>query len=133
MTQEPLFVEDIYEALRAIGNVLGGSKKVGLMLWPDKTADKAGELWANCLNRTRPEKLDPEQVLFILKLGREHNCHVGMHFICQETDYKYEPIDPEDEKTKVQREYIQCTKHLMKLGERIEKLEGKQLKAVGHG
>lgn len=123
MTQQPLFCEDIYEALRTVGQAYGGSKKLGSLLWPDKPIDKAAELWANCLNRARPEKLDPEQVLLVLKIGREINCHAGIDFICKQTNYKYEAFEPEDEKAKLSRELIQLFKQLKPKLKRLEQLD----------
>jgi len=107
MTQQPLFCEDIYEALRTIGQAYGGAKKMGALLWPDKPVDKAAELWSNCLNRTRAEKLDPEQVILVLKIGREIGCHAGIDFISRECNYRYETIEPEDEQARLIREFFE--------------------------
>lgn len=122
MTQQPLFCEDIYEALKTIAQAYGGSKKMGHELWPDKPIDKASELWSNCVNRTRLEKLDPEQVLFVLRIGREINCHAGIDYIAKDVNIKYELIEPENERAKLQREYVNMGKELIKLGEKIEGL-----------
>jgi len=105
MTQQPLFCEDIYEALRTIGQAYGGSKKIGGYLWPDKPIEKASELWANCLNRTRPEKLDPEQVLAVLKIGRQIGCHTGAHYISEQCGYRFEAVEPEDERAALMRQF----------------------------
>lgn len=122
MTQQPLFCEDIYEALRTIGQAYGGSKKIGAYLWPDKPIEKASELWANCLNRTRPEKLDPEQVIAVLKIGRQIGCHAGIYFIDNHCGYKSDPIEPEDEKALLQRLYIQSVEAQKELVRRMEAL-----------
>jgi hypothetical protein len=122
MTQQPLFCEDIYEALRTIGQAFGGSKKIGAYLWPDKPIEKASELWANCLNRTRPEKLDPEQVIAVLKIGRQEGCHAGVHFIAEQCGYRFEAIEPEDERAALQRLYIQSVESQKELVKRMEAL-----------
>lgn len=123
MTQQPLFCEDIYEALRTIGQAYGGSKKIGHELWSTLPIDKAGEKWANCLNRTRPEKLDPEEVVRVLKIGRQIGCHAGIFFIDNECGYRSEPIDPDDERAKLQREFIQAKEHMAQLIQSLERLE----------
>lgn len=123
MTQQPLFCEDIYEALRTIGQAYGGSKKIGAYLWPDKPIEKASELWANCLNRTRPEKLDPEQLIAVLKIGRQIGCHSGIAFIDQECGYRSDPIEPEDEKAKLMREFNTNAANLQAMLARMEKLK----------
>lgn len=120
MTQQPLFCEDIYEALRTIGQAYGGSKKIGAYLWPDKPIEKASELWANCLNRTRPEKLDPEQVIAVLKIGRQIGCHAGMAYIANQCGYKYETVEPEDERARLQREFIRAQEHFAQLTKQWE-------------
>ena len=125
MIQQPLFCEDIYEALRTIGQAYGGpkgSKKIGHLLWPEKTVDKAAQLWTDCLNRSRPEKLDPEQVLLVLKIGREIGCHVGMHFIADQCNYKYEVVTPEDKKAELMNKFIQAQEHFAQLTKQWESI-----------
>ena len=123
MTQQPLFCDDFYEALKTIGQAFGGSKKIGGFLWPDKPIDKAAQLWADCLNRTRPEKLDPEQVLAVLKIGRQLGCHAGMQFITDQCGYKYEPIEPENEKQALLREVKSLATELKQKFAKLEALE----------
>lgn len=123
MTQQPLFCEDIYEALRTIGQAYGGPKRVGALLWPELPIAQAAQRWNDCLNRTRPEKLDPEQVLAVLKIGRQIGCHAGTHFIAEQCGYRFEPIEPEDERAALQREYIQAVKTLESITKRQERFE----------
>jgi hypothetical protein len=120
MTQQPLFCEDIYEALRTIGQAYGGSKKIGGFLWPDKPIDKAAQLWTDCLNRTRPEKLDPEQVLAVLKIGRQIGCHAGIHFIDNQCGYRSDPVEPEDEKAALMRQFNESVKLQAQIVTRLE-------------
>lgn len=122
MEQSPLFHEDIYEALRTVVMALGGAKKVAGSLWPDKPADKAGELLNNCLNRTRNEKLDPEQVCFLLREGRKRGCHAAADFIGADAGYQVTPVEPEDEKAELQRQFIECEKALQNILLRLEVL-----------
>lgn len=128
MTQQPLFCEDIYEALRTIGQAYGGSngsgsKKIGHTLWPKLPIDKAGEKWANCLNRTRAEKLDPEEVLMVLKIGRQIGCHAGIFFIDNECGYRSEVLEPENERAALMREYIQAVKTLKAIDTKLERFD----------
>jgi hypothetical protein len=125
MNQQPLFCEDIYDVLKTIGQACGGSKKIGALLWPDKPIDKAAELWNNCCNSARPEKPDPEQIVFVLQIGRDIGCHVGIDYISRKCKYKWETVEPEDEKAKLRRESIECVKKLEGLVKRLEDLEGK--------
>lgn len=120
--QTPLFHEDIYAAIQTVVMALGGSKKVGTGLWPDKPADKAGELLNNCLNRTRPEKLDPEQVLFIAREGRKTGCHAIADYSAADTGYRFMPIEPEDEKAELERQVVNASRLLHDVIGRLERL-----------
>lgn len=125
MVQDPLFHDDIYEAIRTVVMALGGTKKAGALLWPDKPVDQAGVLISNCLNRARPEKLDPEQLIFLAKQGRAVGCHALPAFINAEAGYAPpQPIEPEDERQRVQREFVQGMADMKQLLARLEKLEG---------
>lgn len=125
--QDPLFCESINEALREAVKALGGAKKVGEKLKPEKLADEAGRWLSDCLNPDRREKLDPEQVMWILREARKVGCHTAMHFICDDTGYaKATPIEPEDEKARLQREFIEATKQQTRNVERLEQLFGPQ-------
>ncbi len=122
MTQQPLFCEDIYEALRNIGQAYGGSKKIGALLWQSLPIDKAGEKWANCLSRTRAEKLDPEEVIAVLKIGRQIGCHMGAHYIAEQCGYRFEAVEPEDERAALQRQFIKAVQDLKTIETKMEKL-----------
>ena len=119
-----LFHESLADALRECIAVCGGLKNVGKLLWPEKEADIAGRLLADCLNEAKREKLSPEQMLLVLRLAKEKGCHAGMAFIARELGYgDPQPIEPEDEKAKLQREFIESTRALAKMAQRIEHLE----------
>ncbi len=97
MTAPDLFHEDVYDALRGIVSRLGGAKAVGHRFWPHKSPDHAGVHLANCLNRDRDEKLDPAQLLLLLRWGREAGYHDAKHWIDSETGYApTPPVEPED-------------------------------------
>lgn len=122
MNQESLFYESLYGALADIVRVAGGAKHVGGLLWPEKTPDAAGRQLLDCLNDDRPAKLSPEQVLFLLRLGREKGCHAAMNYLARETGYSDPvPLEPEDERTRVQREFIEAQRNMARLAERMER------------
>lgn len=101
-----LFFDDVYAAMRGFVSAAGGSKVIGPLIFPTK-GDKAAGWLDDCLNRDRNAKLDPEEMLLLLKLARERNFHGVMGYILTETRYAPpEPIEPEDEVTKLLREYL---------------------------
>lgn len=123
MQQESLFHEDIYDAIKTAVMVLGGNKKVGADLWPKLLVNKAGEKLSNCLNPLRPEKLDLEEYLFIRKEARKQGCHAIAEYVSAETGYKCEPVEPEDEKAKLQRDFITAQKSMQLIISQMEKFQ----------
>lgn len=122
--QSPLFVESITDALREVVRSCGGPKIVGCQLWPEKTPDAAARTLSDCLNDARPEKLSPDQVLLLARMGRGRGCHAVLAFIAAECGYAPPtPIEPEDERAQLHREYIEATKALVHLAARIDRVE----------
>lgn len=122
------FMEDVYEALKAdcraigaaMGNPKGWAKEVGHCLWPQKSPDDAGKLLANCLDHHRVEKLDPEQVIWIISKAREAGAYVSMHYICDATSFtKPEPITPDDQLSQLMREFNDATKRMDVISRRM--------------
>jgi hypothetical protein len=122
--QPSLFLESFTDALREAVRACGGSKLVGAKLWPEKAPDAAARLLQDCLNDTRAEKLSPDQVLLLTRMGRERGCHAVMAFLAIECGYAPpQPVEPEDERAALQREYIEAVKVLAHLSTRIERLD----------
>jgi hypothetical protein len=120
--QYALIHESISDALREVVQALGGTKKVGALMRPEKTIDDASRWLADCLNSDRREKLDPEQVLWLLREGRNAGCHSAMNYICAESGYSVSVIEPQDEMAELQRQFIDSSKTMSKMAERIEML-----------
>ena len=97
-SSDDLFAEDVYDALRGLVARCGGTKAVGHRLWPHKAPDAAGMLLSNCLNRDRDEKLDPEQLLLLLRWGHELGFRDAKHWIDREVGYAPSaPVEPSDQ------------------------------------
>lgn len=90
----PLFLEDIYDALRTAIQSLGGPKVVAGRLWPHKPLDQAHRELGDCINRDNPRKFDPEETLAILRMARDAGFHQAKHWI--DAELGYEPTDPRD-------------------------------------
>lgn len=118
--QSELFHESLSDALKELIQQSGGSKAVACKLWPEKTPDSAHRTLLDCLNENRSEKLSPEQVLFLLKLGRESGCHSAINYLTRESGYSDpSPIEPEDEKAKLMRDFIAAQKAMSVISERL--------------
>lgn len=102
MDQPPLFVENVYEALREIVKQLGGPKTVGKILWPSKDdLDARGRL-LDCLNPERKDKLDAEEIVMLFRMAREAEFHVAKHWLDAATGYlPSTPADPIEEQARL--------------------------------
>jgi len=123
VTQQALWHECPEDALGAVVQALGGPKAVGAQLWPEKAADEAGRLLRHCLSADRSEKLSLEQILWLLKAGREVNAHEAMTYLLRTCGYNDpEPVDPQDEQSRLLREFLDMGRRLEQLAKRMEKL-----------
>lgn len=123
--QSPLFCESLTDALRDAVRACGGTKAVGSKLWPEKAADAASRLLADCLNDDRKERLTPDQLLLLARMARERGCHSVMTYMLAELGYAPPvPVEPADEAAELKRQYIESAKSMLRMAERIERLEG---------
>lgn len=121
--QIPMFFEDIHEAISTDVAALGGKKAVGSMLWGEsQTPDKAGEKLSNCLNSEHRQKLSLNEMLVIQREARKIGSYATAHFIASETGFTQpQPIEPEDEKAKLQTQFIQAIKAAEQLSKKMER------------
>lgn len=131
MDQLRLVVEGVNDCMVEIVRALGGAKKVGGILWPEKAAEQAHRLLLDCLNPDRPAHLTPEQMVLLLKLSRQAGFHNAKHWLDEETGYTpSEPMEPEDEWAKLQRAYVDSVSLQAKIAERMERLMPPQMLRV---
>src|SRR4051812_30924308 len=97
--QPKLHYDDFNDALHDLVQALGGFKKVAPRLWPELPQEDAAPRLRHCLNPDRREKLSPEQVLLLLRWGREADFHGAKFFIDDDAGYsRSAPVDPKEEK-----------------------------------
>lgn len=125
MQQATLFHEDIFEALRTDILMLGGPKVVGAMLKPEADPQAAGRWLSDCINTAKAEKLGLEQMIFIMRRAREQGSSAAMYFLADECGYnRPAPLEPEDERAKLQRAYVEATNNLARIAQKAERLFG---------
>lgn len=83
-----LFYEDIYAALAEVVRSTGGMKEVAHAMRPELDSVTAAGWLKDCLNPARREKLDPPQVLWLLKRGHGAGVHDAAAYINQEVGYE---------------------------------------------
>lgn len=109
--QLDLWHDSFGEALKAIVMAAGGPKKIGSELWPTRKIEDAARLLNHCLDDERAEKLGLAEIDHILRRGRELGVHTGMTYLTRMCGYEDpRPVNPENEKERLQREFIAAVK-----------------------
>lgn len=120
--QIPLFFDTYEDAIRDAVQALGGNKVVGHLLWPTLPVDEAGRRLAHCLNRDKREKLDLDDLRAIRSAARRAGVHTLAAFEARDAGYADpQPIEPEDERAALQREFVQASKAMKGLFARMER------------
>jgi len=113
--------ETLAEALIEVVRALGGSKRVGALMRPARPADEAARWLRDCLNPERRERLEPDEVLFLLREGRRVGCHAAMRYIAEASGYASPvPIEPADEVAELQRQFNASVKSLERITAALE-------------
>lgn len=116
-----LFHESLTDALREVISACGGAKQVAAKLWPEKTPDGAQRMLLDCLNESRAERLDPDRLRMLLKMGREAGCHSAINWLLRDIGYEdSRPVAPQDEHAALMRDYIAAAKVMQGIASRIE-------------
>lgn len=124
--QLSLHHESMADALREVIQAVGGPKAVGERMFPDMPIDHAASRIRDCLNSDRRDRFTPEQVLMILRMGHQCGCHSGMVFIARDLGYADPvPVEPEDEVARLQREFVEASKSLMTMANKIERMQSR--------
>lgn len=131
-TQDQLFHEDFRDALKHLVKALGGFEAVGLELWPAKSMKAAGNWLRDCLDPERPAKLDLEEVVRLLRMGRERGVHCAIHKLADDLGYDRLAIAPV--KTQAQQIAERMAHHLREFqrlaDEQAAVLTANELRAV---
>lgn len=128
---EPFGSESFNDALIECVKACGGSKAVGVALWPAKGVEAAQRHLLACLNPERHERLNPDEVLHVMRMARERGCHAGMAYLCHTLSYSEPaPLEPRDEADELRRQVLTMGKQLQATLARIEQLDRPGPRAV---
>lgn len=120
--QLQLVHEDVNELARSLVAALGGTKVVGPRLFPQKPTENAARYLADCLNPNRDHDMGMECFLTLLRWARADGVHFGMHWIADELGYaRPTPIEPEDARAALQRQFLAGVEDLKQLAKRLER------------
>lgn len=130
MQNDMPFFEGPEDALREAVRALGGPKKVGPMLWPDKQIDAAARLLTDCLNCGRPEKLELSQTIFILRAAHDAGYHAAFLWLAGEMGYDAKPVSPAEEVDRLTSVVEQSTAALTSALAQLERVQARNLRSV---
>lgn len=123
--------ETLNDALVEAVKACGGSKVVGVALWPAKGLEAAQRHLLACLNPDRSEKLSPDEALLIERLARERGCHVVAQFRAVALSYSEPvPIEPQDAADELRRQLLELGRQLQAGLSRLESLDRPPLRTV---
>ncbi len=121
---EPLY-EDELDAARDAVKHLGGAKKVGAILWPDKPPEAAARHLHDCLNPARPERLSPSQLLLLMRLARQAGFHGLTAYLLREAGYAPPvPVHPQSEADLLASRIETILGEASALASRLERIKG---------
>lgn len=121
---EPLYEDELDAARDAVKHV-GGAKKVGAMLWPDKPPEAAARHLHDCLNPARPERLSPSQLLLLMRLARQAGFHGLTAYLLREAGYAPPvPVHPQSEADLLASRIETILGEASALATRLERIKG---------
>ena len=123
MQAEMPFFECPEAALRACIEALGGAKKVGAQLFPDKTMENARDYLLACVNPDRQEKLSMSQIIFIFRSAKNAGFHAGFDFWAREAEYEIRPITKAEEVDRLTSVVEQSSKTLALAVAALERIQ----------
>lgn len=114
--------DTVNDVLIACVKACGGSKVVGPELWPAKGLEVAQRYLLDCLNPERAAKLDPAEVMHIMRMARDRGCHSGMQYVASALSYSMpSAVEPKDELAELLRQNLEATREQQRRQERIDR------------
>ena len=116
--------EDELDAAREAVRHAGGAKKVGLLMFPDKSVDAAARYLMDALNPARAERLTPSQVLMLMRLAREAGFHGFAAWWMREAGYQAPvPMAPSSEAAVVAAQMGELMSRMQEMMQRAERFQ----------
>lgn len=130
-TQGRLFFESFQEAMRHQVTELGGFEAVGVEIFPAKSRKAAGNWLSDCLNDERPAKLSLDEVVQLLRIGRNNGSMVAFDQLGRETNTEIKPATPRSERAELLDKQARLIEMQRQVQSDIDRLdEGEILRAV---
>ena len=125
------FYEGPEDALRAAIQALGGAKKVGVALWPDKGVDAAARLLMDCINPARNEKLDYTQHMLVYKMAKDIGVHSPFAWCAAQIGYDIKPVTKAEEVDRLTSVVEQSSRTLAAAVAALERIQNHNAQQIG--
>ncbi|MEM6817229.1 MAG: hypothetical protein AAF578_00425 [Pseudomonadota bacterium] len=110
---------------------LGGFEAVGVEIFPAKSRKAAGNWLSDCLNDERPAKLSLDEVVQLLRIGRNNGSMVAFDQLGRETNTEIKPATPRSERAELLDKQARLIEMQRQVQSDIDRLdEGEILRAV---
>lgn len=114
----------------AIGDdikALGGPKVAAGIFFPEKTPDQGAATLRAWAIEGRPERPNPAQVFLLIERARQVAGYSELaRYMEQRLNCRIEFMSPDDERARLQREYVAAVQALQSLTRRMEVNEGRR-------
>lgn len=129
--QQALFFDRIEDAIGAVINACGGRKAFAVDMFPDKALRDAHNLLDAMLNPERRERFSPDQLMYVLRRGKQAGCHALMAYMAQDVGYTVpEPLHPVDQESELQRSFIAAVQELQQIQQQLQRVQQQQVRRV---
>lgn len=120
--QAELFHDTVLDACGSVVNSIGGVKRAACLLWPNDPMVRAEQRLRECLNGDRPQRFSPDELMRLMRLGREAGDHSIMNYLAAELGYNHPtPIDPDDQRAERERQFLAGLQRLEQLAKRLQR------------
>lgn len=133
MTQQPLWHDTVFDAVRALVDALGGPKRVAAQMWPTRDLGEGHRYLLKCLDQDRPEKLGLDEFVWLMRTGRAAGCHVLAEWLAQACMYELHVVDPAAREADLARQVEQTMSAAADLLRQWERLRGRAVPPAGGG
>jgi len=116
----------LLKALKDVVYHMGGAKRVAATLWPEKKISSAHALLLACLDANRREKLGSEDLIAIIRLGRDAGLHSAMDAFAEQAGYsRPSPITRDEERAELERRFLHALDQSKQMLDQLEGIQGR--------
>ncbi len=126
LQNEMPFFDAPEKALDACIQALGGCKKVGVILFPEKASESASTYLANCVDPHRHEKLSLAHTLMLFRMAKQSGVYAPFLWFASECGYDALPITKAEEVDRLTSVVEHASKELSAAVAALERIQRTQ-------